>query len=286
MLLRDALDRAMKDWPEALPASWKPAFREVELASDKVAASLTHDEAKPIFPGIRPPRPETSSAIAHTFRAFHQVKPSAVRVVVVGQDPYPKPADATGQSFEQGILTDWIIDAKKVAKSLRPILRHAAVAATGRKVYQEKGGWARWLEDIASGALPIAPPNRIFEAWNRQGVMWINTTLTFTEFKQPVQKAHFAYWQPFINRFFEHVSTRRSQKPIIFVMWGGWAAGFRPKIEAFARDAGTLNRVHFAISCHPSAMKPSFLNEPNTLLEVNRILTEADESPIDWMPSS
>ena len=44
---------------------------------------------------------------AHIFHAFDGIRPDDVRVVVLGQDPYPSPDFSTGRDFEAGNVADW-----------------------------------------------------------------------------------------------------------------------------------------------------------------------------------
>lgn len=191
--LRDALDDAMQGWKQSLPIAWKSVFQNVTLDAESVSDKLKFSKSKPVFPVLRPPRPKGSPSHAHTFRAFQNLKPNDVRVVIVGQDPYPNPRDATGQSFEQGGIIDWVADSKKVAKSLRPILRHAAYTETGDRSYRRSGGWARFIKALENEEISMAPPGKLFDCYNQQGVIWLNTTFTLTEFEKSTQQAHFAY---------------------------------------------------------------------------------------------
>ena len=63
---------------------------------------------------------------AHLCRAFDGLTPADVRVVVLGQDPYPKIGQATGRAFEDGT---WNNDFGHLAESLRPIVRSALALA-------------------------------------------------------------------------------------------------------------------------------------------------------------
>ena len=112
--LREALEETMKGWRKALPEPWRPVFKNIALDASGVPLKWKHEPWIPIFPvfksqidgSIVQASGQKGNLIgvprdAHTFRAL-LVPPDKVRVVIVGQDPYPDIADATGQSFEQG----------------------------------------------------------------------------------------------------------------------------------------------------------------------------------------
>ena len=81
--------RAMSDLSSLLPASWKPALQHaVDAASfSSLSAFLEAEaEAKRV---VFPPREQIFSSLAHT-------PPDEVKVVIIGQDPYPTAGNANG----------------------------------------------------------------------------------------------------------------------------------------------------------------------------------------------
>src|SRR5262245_39642502 len=115
ILLRDALDETFAGWEGRLPAGWKKPLAGVGLGGKDVADNLLLEPRFPIFPAFQgekgEPRLLGSPDDSDTFKALRGVAPGKVRVVIVGQDPYPDVAKATGRSFEQGDLVDWVHDA-------------------------------------------------------------------------------------------------------------------------------------------------------------------------------
>lgn len=311
--LRAALDETMSDWQQALPEPWRPVFRNVSLNSAGVPARWRHDPWVPIFPvfkhretrkvfqagGIR--RTDQVNLVgvpyfAHTFRAL-LVPPDNVRVVIVGQDPYPDITDATGQSFEQGNLRGWVQDAHWVAGSLKPILMVAAAEHTGNSAYAQPKpsryadpGWNLLVNRLATKKLKLAPPDKLFPAYQKQGVLWLNTTLSISLFRVPpdqdkpsYQTAHFGYWKPFVSRLFEHVVAREG-KPVVFGLWGTWAKGFKNEIKAAAEKAGNAERVRFVEAGHP--VTNAFLQRPrNVLADINAELAVLGARAVKWFPT-
>jgi len=115
-------------WRAVLPG-WTPAAEQAVTAAVKVVSGDRE---------IAPPDP---------FRALRLLAPDAVKVVVFGQDPYPRPGHATGLAFSAG-------HGKPV--SLRRIFDILKA---------DRPGWQ--------------PPERwVLDDWARQGVLMLNTVLT------------------------------------------------------------------------------------------------------------
>ena len=131
---------------------------------------------------------------ADVFRAF--VRPfHAVRVLIVGQDPYPTPGHPIGLSFA-------------TARGVRPLPRSVA------NIYRE-------LHDD----LGITPPaHGDLGRWADQGVMLLNRVLTV----QPgVAGAHRGRgWEQITELAVRALVARRS--PLVAVLWGRDAATLAP----------------------------------------------------------
>ncbi|MBC5785507.1 uracil-DNA glycosylase [Ramlibacter sp. USB13] len=125
-----------------LSAAWQdlpPAWRALCEGLDAHAAAIARKVDADAKSGtVAPARP---------FRAFELVAPQDVRLVVIGQDPYPRPGDATGLAF----------------CSLK------GIPASMRNVYK-----------AFETHLPGFSRPRIadLEPWARQGVLLLNVALT------------------------------------------------------------------------------------------------------------
>jgi len=283
-LLRDALEETMKGWRDELPKPWQPVFEDVQLNASGVPEAMKHHPCVPIFPVLRAPHALGAPRFAHTFRAFKGLSPKKVRVVVVGQDPYPDIAKATGQSFEQGNLRDILLDSHMVSSSLRSILQNAAADKYGHARYRDPGkGWTHLIRDLQKEKLQLAPLGCLFSRYQKQGVLWLNTTLTISLFrsKDNQQKGHLAYWQPFVSALIKHLVSE--DHPLVFALWGSWAKAYEPEIRKQAKAAGTLEQIAFAKARHPVVKQ--FLQGENVLTEVNLALQGFGEKPIDWFPA-
>jgi uracil-DNA glycosylase len=84
---------------------------------------------------------------ARPFRAFELVQPEDVRLVIIGQDPYPRPGDATGLAF---------CSLQGIPPSMRTVYKAFETHLPG---------FSR-------------PKIADLEPWARQGVLLLNTALT------------------------------------------------------------------------------------------------------------
>ncbi len=127
-------------------------------------------------------------------RAFQ--RPLAdVRVLIVGQDPYPTPGHPIGLSFA-------------VDRHVRPLPRSLS------NIYRELD---------ADLGIPPAPHGDL-SAWSDQGVMLLNRVLTVA----PGQPASHRGWG--WERVTEHAIRTLVDRggPLVAILWGRDAAGLRP----------------------------------------------------------
>lgn len=88
----------LAEWADAIPDAWRETFGGTLPDFDAPSLARVQDEEfRHFHPPLRAPeeRPQM-------FRAFHHIEPAQVRVFVLGQDPYPERARATGRAFEDG----------------------------------------------------------------------------------------------------------------------------------------------------------------------------------------
>lgn len=125
------------------------------------------------------------------FRAFKLVDYHKLKAVIIGQDPYHGPNQATGLAF--AIPNDQ----KKVPPSLRIIKKKII------------GGIENDLEYIA-----------------KQNVLLLNTALTV---KAGSPGSHLSLWKPIIDLILKKLSE--TPRPIEWIMWGLKAQAFRSYVN-------------------------------------------------------
>lgn len=166
------------------PKGWKKFFEkhkdEVKRVSDKLWAVR---ETKII------PR------MTCVYRAFSETPMENVKVVILGQDPYPTPGNAVGLAFS-------VKKGLKPPQSLKNILEEV-----------KKQGF----ETTGSGDL---------SCWASQGVLLLNTALTTEEGQK---ESHLAVWAEFSTCVIKYLSRKR--KGIVYMLWGGKAQKFKQYIN-------------------------------------------------------
>jgi uracil-DNA glycosylase len=166
-------------------------------------APLEPETAEPYFIALReflaheaerheiyPPRDEI-------FAALELTSLRAVRVLVLGQDPYPGAGQAHGLAF-----------------SVRPGVR---TPASLRNIFSE-------LRDDVGFRIP---DNGYLAPWAKQGVLLLNTVLTV---RAGAAGSHRKKgWESFTDRVIERVNARRGR--VVFILWGAFAQAKIPLID-------------------------------------------------------
>ena len=164
----------------ALPAAWRAAL-----------PGWTSDAQQQVIDRVRAVSGLRAIAPADPLRALRLVTPQAVRVVVLGQDPYPLPGQADGMAFSAGIGKP---------HSLRRIFDVLAA---------DRPGWS-------------APDVWALDAWAQHGVLLLNPTLTV---EVGVAGSHTKCgWQVLTSEIVSILSQRAS--PPTFMLWGKPANAF------------------------------------------------------------
>lgn len=191
---------------------------------------------------------ECRPAANEIFTAFSKTPFDQVKVVVVGQDPYPGPTEAMGMSFSvhRGV---------KVPGSLRNIYK---CLQTDKK-------------------LSFTPPKHgDLTRWAEQGVFLLNAVLTVRR-GQPNTHAKKG-WEAFTDEVIRLINV--NGRNVVFMLWGSFA-------QAKAAGVDKRKHLVLE-ACHPSplsASKGGFFTCGH-FSKANEFLTEHGLTPIDWsLPS-
>lgn len=182
-------------------SSWRGFFtlpRLVEL--DKISAAIGSDF--------------TPSA-AKVLR-FCETDLSKVKIIILGQDPYPQEDVATGRAFEVGDIKTWV--ALKRNASLVNILKLLHKNYLGS---DEIVGIAKIREDISAGIFPVLPPKKLFTYLEEQGVLFLNTALTCQIMNSG---SHTDIWKDFSEALIRYISSKNLDAK--WLLWGKDAQAF------------------------------------------------------------
>jgi len=177
---------------------------------------------------------------------FLAVDPGKVKVVILGQDPYPERGVATGRAFEVGTLKSWNQPFRQV--SLKNIVRLIYKTYNNIEEYSAIPNFSQVLKEIENGRFPIESPGKIFESWERQGVLLLNVWLS-TCVSEP--GAHRHIWHPFSVRLLNWLS--QNYPGLTWFLWGKNVISYKPEILS-----GTLIESRHPMMCS-SAYPDDFL---------------------------
>jgi uracil-DNA glycosylase len=221
--------------PLGLPPEWAPIVARA-VAPERLAALAAFvaaaDAAGPVYP---PP--------GQRFRALELTPPEAVRVVVLGQDPYHGPGQAHGLAFS-------VPPGVRPPPSLRNIARELA-------------------DDLG-----VAAGGGCLTGWAEQGVLLLNTALTVAH----AQAGSHAKrgWEAVTDAIVAHVAA--GPRPVAVLLWGAHAQTKADAIPALADPRHLVLR-----SAHPSPLsaRRGFLGS-RPFSRINAFLAARGEPPIDW----
>ncbi len=123
------------------------------------------------------------------FNALNSTSPEQVKVVIIGQDPYPTPGHAHGLCFSV------LPEVKPIPKSLINIFKE--------------------LQDD----LDIINDNGNLQSWADQGVLLLNSVLTVVSGQANSHQGQ--GWEEFTDEIINILNQQ--ERPIAFILWGAYA---------------------------------------------------------------
>jgi len=235
---------------DLIDESWYKVFTETEKAclEEKFSTIQEKRNTQEILP-----YEGKNSGIYHALKITPFDK---VKVLIMGQDPYPNKDDAHGLAFSK--LSG------KIPASLKNIFE---------KIKEDTG-----VNNLSGNLTP----------WAKQGVLLLNRALSFS--KEETLASRNKFWLPVIDIIINKLINRK--KPLVIILWGNPAND----IEQFSfekEEEYKKNNIYILRSSHPSNMgnaKNSVLKDgkigaftttPN-FCKTNEILKSLGEKEIDW----
>lgn len=128
----------------------------------------------------------TTPSANNVLRFLHS-DPLTVKVVIIGQDPYPTKGVANGRAFA--------------------VNKGAALPASLRNLFKE-------IKEVQGQVFT----DETLDNWERQGVLLLNASLT-TEVGRPLVHAHL--WSAYTDEVVKYLDQKNPR--IIWVLWGSFA---------------------------------------------------------------
>ncbi len=176
------------------------------------------------------------------FNAFKLTPFSAVKVVILGQDPYHGPGQAHGLCFS--------------------VKHGAAIPPSLRNIFLELS------TDIPNF---VIPEHGCLEAWAKQGVLLLNTVLT-VEAGKPQSHAGIG-WEVFTDAVIRVLNEKKEK--LVFLLWGN------PAQKKAALIDESRHYILRAAHPSPLSAARGFLGCKH-FSKTNKILLDNGLTPIDW----
>lgn len=185
------------------------------------------------------------------FSAFSLTDWDNLKIVIIGQDPYPTRQDAHGLAFSS--------PARETPYSLKNIFEEIT-------------------NDIFLGnpsKLNLFPTNNLI-SWCRQGVLLLNSCLTTEENKVAAHKDH--GWEIFTENTIKYISENHPCK-LVFMLWGAQARKVEAQID---------QERHLILKAdHPAVVRhnPKLWFNNRNFSKANKFINkhyEFQRKPIDW----
>jgi uracil-DNA glycosylase len=167
------------------------------------------------------------------FNAFNNTKPSEIKIVILGQDPYHGSGQAHGLCFS-------------VPKGI-------AVPPSLVNIFKELNN------DLG---MPI-PNHGNLEKWAQQGVFLLNATLSVRASQAGSHQGK--GWEQFTDAVISKIS--QSQQGVVFMLWGNYAKAKEKLIDAHkhlilkAPHPSPLSAYHGFLGCKHFSMANNYLEQ-------------------------
>lgn len=203
---------------DALPTSWQPELADLRISIDEIGRQLQEraDKGERILPDKK-----------WVFRAL-QMAPSEVRVLIIGQDPYPNAQDACGLAF-----------------SVSP--RKSGLPGSLLNIQKEI------MTDIGSTTTADGDLSR----WSEQGVLLLNRVLTVTAGESGSHGG--LGWEAVTERIAQICAANGA----IGVLWGNSARTLEP---LFAKDRLVMGVHPSPLSAHRGFLGSKPFSKINEML--------------------
>ncbi|MFD8635330.1 ADP-ribosyltransferase domain-containing protein [Streptomyces sp. NPDC059533] len=288
--------------PAAEPTAVAPAQAQdpaQPAADDPLAlAELFDGGGEPWLPLLKPvieARPDAARFIGKgrspevvpvrelTFQALKPNPPHKWKVVVFGQNPYPRPESATGIAMFDNTFNDWKDSQFGRVVSIRCIIKAAAMWKYGIAKKTPIADVRALLKERET----VQPPEW-FQAMLTQGVLLLNASLTASGDGAMGADQHTTFWRPVAERIVEEILRAKQQadeedRGVVFAWWGAHARSLK-KVVLRLQEKYPDVEVRHIDHANPAAQGDIFC-EGDHFAMVNEALASLGADGIDWLPS-
>ncbi|WP_412078857.1 ADP-ribosyltransferase domain-containing protein [Streptomyces xanthophaeus] len=238
------------------------------------------DAASFIGPGRDP---EVVPVRELTFQALKPHPPHKWKVVVFGQNPYPRPESATGIAMFDNTFHDWKDSQFGRVVSIRCIIKAAAMWKYG---IPKKTPIAD-VRALLKKQQTVQPPEW-FQAMLTQGVLLLNAALTASSDGATGTDRHTAFWRPVAEGIVEEIlrakqNADKEDRYVVFAWWGAHARSLKKVVLRLQKKYPEVEVRHID---HPNpAAQGDVFCEGDHFATVNAALASLGADEIDWLPS-
>ncbi|WP_377267861.1 ADP-ribosyltransferase domain-containing protein [Peterkaempfera sp. SMS 1(5)a] len=253
--------------------TWLPLLKPVIEAQPDAAAF--------IGPGRSP---EVVPVRELTFQALKPNAPHKWKVVVFGQNPYPRPESATGIAMFDNTFHDWKDSQFGRVVSIRCIIKAAGMWKYG---IPKKTPIAD-IRALLKKQDTVQPPEW-FQAMLTQGVLLLNAALTASSDGAVGTDRHTGFWRPVAERIVEEIlkakqSADEEDRGVVFAWWGAHARSLKKVVLRLQKKYPDVEVRHID-HANPAAQGDIFCDGDHFEM-VNEALASLGADPIDWLPST
>ncbi|MFF4014961.1 ADP-ribosyltransferase domain-containing protein [Streptomyces sp. NPDC001843] len=219
-----------------------------------------------------------------TFQALKPNPPHKWKVVVFGQNPYPRPESATGIAMFDNTFHDWKDSQFGRVVSIRCIIKAAAMWKYG---IPRKTPIAD-VRALLKKQDTVQPPEW-FQAMLTQGVLLLNAALTASSDGPRGADPHTAFWRPVAERIVEEILKAKQDaddedRGVVFAWWGAHARSLKKVVLQLQKKYPEVEVRHID-HCNPAAQGDIFCDGDHFAM-VNDALASVGAEAVDWLPSS
>ncbi|MEV7601404.1 ADP-ribosyltransferase domain-containing protein [Kitasatospora sp. NPDC089797] len=227
--------------------------------------------------------PEVVPVRELTFQALKPHAPHRWKVVVFGQNPYPRPESATGIAMFDNAFHDWKDSQFGRVISIRCIIKAAAMWKYG---IPKKTPIAD-IRALLKKEETVQPPEW-FQAMLTQGVLLLNAALTASADGAMGPDQHTGFWRPVAERIVEEILRAKQQageedRGVVFAWWGAHARSLKSVVKRLEKKYPGVEVRHID-HANPAAQGDIFCDGDH-FATVNAALASLGADEVDWLPS-